>query len=283
MMQLGQWQLETVSGGRFWLDGGATYGVVPKLVWQNVTPPDALNRIPFANHCVLARNGQHNVLIDTGYGSKLSRLDRSSYVADAGDPLIESLATLGLTPNDIDVVVFSHLHWDHAGGATRFDEARRAVPVFPNAAHFVNRWEWEDATSGAPELKGSYSAENFVPLEASGQLALFDGETEIVPGLWSRPTGGHTRGHQAFLLESQGEIAVYPADLCPASSHLRRMWCAAYDLYPLEMRRAKPELLGAAADQGWWILWDHDPAMAVSRLERHKSKEFTVCEQRPRL
>jgi glyoxylase-like metal-dependent hydrolase (beta-lactamase superfamily II) len=283
MMQLGQWRLDTLNGGRFWLDAGVMYGVVPKSVWQAVTPPDELNRIPLAIHCVLARSDRHTILIDTGFGSKLSLLDRSAHAAQAGDPLIESLAALNLAPADIDMVVFSHLHWDHVGGATRFDEKRQAVPAFPNATHFVNRLEWDDATSGAPELAGSYAPENFAALETAGQLVIVDGETEIVPGLWTRPTGGHTRGHQALLFESAGEIALYPGDICPDINHVRRMWCAAYDLYPVDTRRRKPELLGEAADGGWWILWDHEPAFAVSRLERHKSREFVACDTRPTL
>jgi glyoxylase-like metal-dependent hydrolase (beta-lactamase superfamily II) len=283
MMQLGQWRLDTLNGGRFWLDAGVMYGVVPKTVWQAATPPDELNRIPLAIHCVLARNGRQTILIDTGYGSKLSLLDRNAHAADAGDPLIESLAALNLGPDEIDMVVFSHLHWDHVGGATRFDEKRRAVPTFPNATHFINRLEWEDAVSGAPELAGSYAAENFAPLEASGQLVLVDGGAEIVPGLTTRLTGGHTRGHQALLFESRGEMALYPGDLCPDINHVRRMWCAAYDLYPLETRRRKPELLAEAADRAWWLLWDHEPGFAVSRLQRHKSREFVACETRSTL
>ncbi len=283
MMQLGRWRLDSVNGGRFWLDAGVLFGIIPKTVWQTITPPDALNRIPLAVRCVLARNGQHTVLIDTGYGSRLSPLDRSSHSADAGDPLTESLAALEVHPQDIDVVVFSHLHWDHSGGAIRFDETRRCVPTFPNATHFVNRLEWEDATGGAPELGGSYAVDNFASLEQAGQLVLVDGEVEIVPGLWTRMTGGHTRGHQALVFESDGETACYPGDLCPVAAHMRRMWSSAYDLYPLEMRRRKPELLGEIADRGWWILWDHDPQLAVSRLERHKSREFIVAEGRGQL
>jgi len=280
MMQLGKWQLDTVSGGEFLLDAGVMYGVVPKTVWQKVTPADDLNRIPFAIHCVLARDGQQTVLIDTGYGSKLSPLDRTPHGIEPGDPIVESLATLGVTPQQIDAVVFTHLHWDHAGGATRWQEARRAVPTFANAVHYINRWEWEDATDGAPEFSGSYSAENLAPLLATGQVTLVDGETEVLPGLWTRVTGGHTRGHQALIFESEGQIALYPGDLCPVTTHMRRMWCAAYDYYPLETRRRKPELLGAAADQGWWVLWDHDPHIAVSRIERHRTREFVVAEGR---
>ncbi len=196
MMELGQWQLYSLNGGRFWLDAGVMYGIIPKAVWEKVSPPDELNRIPLGIHCVLARDGQHNVLIDAGYGSKLSPLDRASYAADPGDPLAESLAALGVAPGDIDTVVFSHLHWDHAGGATRRGPDRSLVPAFPNATHYVNRLEWQDAVSGSPDL-GGYVAEDFEPLEEAGQVVLIEGEVEIVPGLWTRPTGGHTRGHQA--------------------------------------------------------------------------------------
>ena len=283
MMQLGEWQLETLNGGGFWLDAGVMYGVVPKTVWENISPPDALNRIPFAIHCVLARRGKHIVLIDTGYGGKLSPLDRRAHATEEGDPIGLSLEARGLRPADITAVVFTHLHWDHAGGATRYDQSRQCVPTFPNATHYVTRLEWEDATSGAPELTGSYPTENFAVLQSASRLELVDGESEILPGLWTRVTGGHTRGHQALLFESAGQVALYPGDLCPVTTHLRRMWCAAYDVYPLETRRRKPELLGAAADQGWWVLWDHDPALAISRLERHKSREFVTCEGRPLL
>jgi glyoxylase-like metal-dependent hydrolase (beta-lactamase superfamily II) len=283
MMQLGSWRLETIRGGRFWLDAGVMYGIVPKTVWQTVTPPDEQNLIPFAIHCILARNGRDTVLIDTGYGGKMSPLERRSHATEGGDPVVESLAAMGLTPGEITHVVFTHLHWDHVGGATQFAEDRRLIPAFPNAMHFVNRMEWQDATSGAPELGGAYAPETFAALETSGQLTLVDGEVEILNGLWTRVTGGHTRGHQAIVFESQGETALYPGDLCPVTTHLRRMWCAAYDVFPLETRRRKPELLGAAADGGWWMLWDHDLQWAVSKLERHKSREFVICQQREQL
>ncbi|HEX3727518.1 MAG TPA: MBL fold metallo-hydrolase [Pirellulales bacterium] len=283
MLQIGAWRLETVHGGRFWLDAGVMYGVVPKTVWEKVTPCDALNRIPFAIHCVLARNDHQTVLIDTGYGGKMSPLDRGAHAAEPGNPILESLAAIGVSPDEIDAVVFTHLHWDHAGGATRYDESRRPLPTFRNATHYVNRLEWEDATSGASELAGSYAAENFAPLEVAGQVVLVDGEVEIAPGLWTRVTGGHTRGHQALIFEAGSKVALYPGDLIPVVTHLRRLWCASYDLYPLETRRRKPELLAQAADGGWWVLWDHDPTTAVSHIERHKTREFVATDVRSQL
>jgi len=280
MLQIGAWKLETVSGGHFWLDAGVMYGVVPKTVWQTVTPPDAQNRIPFAIHCVLARNGNRTVLVDTGHGDKLSRLDRSAHAIDDTPSLLAGLSAMGVAATDITDVVFTHLHWDHAGGATRYDESRQLVSTFPNASYFINRMEWEDALSGAPELAGSYALDNLAAPQRAGQVVLVDDEMEIVPGLWTRVTGGHTRGHQALLFESHGQAAIYPGDLCPVTTHLRRLWCAAYDLYPLETRRRKPQLLGEVVDNGWWMLWDHDPAMAASRLERDARREFVVTEPR---
>jgi glyoxylase-like metal-dependent hydrolase (beta-lactamase superfamily II) len=259
------------------------YGVVPKLVWQRVTPPDDQNRIPFAIHCVLAQNDQYNVLIETGHGDKLAPLDRAAHSLEPGNPLLDSLARLGLGPADIDMVVMTHLHWDHAGGATTFDEQRHVRPTFPNATYYVNQLEWEDANSGAPELTGSYELDNFVPLAESGQLVLVNDGQQIVSGLTTRVTGGHTRGHQALLLESDGQTAIYLGDLCPVTTHLRRMWGVAYDLYPMEIRQRKPQILGEAADQNWWILWDHDSEIAVSRIARHEKREFVVQDARAEL
>lgn len=279
MLRLGEWELHTVEGGRYLIDAGVMNGIIPRTVWQHVTPPDATNRIPLGVHCVLARSSTHCVLIDTGYGGKLSPLERSSYAIDPGNPVLESLAALGVAPEAIDVVVFSHLHWDHVGGATVFDSDRRPVPTFPRATYFINRLEWEDASSGLPE-HGGYNAHDFLPLQQAGQLVLVEGEIEIVPGLWTRPTGGHTRGHQALVLESGGRTALYPGDLCSVEYHLRRLWSSAYELYPLQSRQRKPQLLGEAADGNWWVLWDHDPNYAVSRLERHKTREFVMVDAR---
>lgn len=283
MLQIGDWQLETVSGGRFWLDAGVMYGVVPKTVWQGVTPPDAQNRIPFAIHCILARRADRVALIDTGHGERLSRLDRATYAIEEGPSLLANLASLGVRAAEVTDVIFTHLHWDHAGGASSYNESRQLIATFPNATYHINRLEWEDFQSGAPELAGSYQRENLATPSQTGQIALVDDEDEVVPGLWTRVTGGHTRGHQALLFESQGQVALYPGDICPVSTHLRRLWCAAYDLYPVEVRRRKPQLLGEVAENDWWLLWDHDPAMAASKLARDAHREFVVTDPRATL
>jgi len=277
-MHLGNWQLDSLNGGLFWLDGGVMFGVVPRTIWKNVAPPDELNRIQCANNCVLARDGKHTVLIDTGYGGKFAKLDRRFYLMEEGEPLIASLAALGVAPDEIDTVVFSHLHFDHVCGATRFDAERRRVPIFHRARHIVGRLEWEDATGRAPELETAYPLEDILPLYEAGLMHVVDDGHEIVPGLRCQITGGHTRGHMALYFESGGQTAAYLGDICPSTIHLRRMWHLAYDTYPLDTRRRKPELLALAADEAWWILWNHDPRVSISRVARDAKKEFVAVD-----
>jgi glyoxylase-like metal-dependent hydrolase (beta-lactamase superfamily II) len=282
-MRLGNWQLDTVNGGTFWLDGGVMFGVVPKSLWQNVAPADELNRIQCANHCVLARDGNQTVLIDTGYGGKFAPLDRKFYAMQSGEPLIEGLAALGVPPEDIDTVVLSHLHFDHVCGATRFDGQGRRVPVFARARHVVGRLEWEDATGGSPELASAYPIDDILPLYDAGLMMVVDDGQEIVPGLRGFVTGGHTRGHMALLFESGGQTAAYLGDICPSTAHMRRMWHLAYDTFPMETRQRKPEWLNRAADGEWWILWNHDPHVAASRVARDPKREFIAVDPRPML
>jgi glyoxylase-like metal-dependent hydrolase (beta-lactamase superfamily II) len=282
-MHLGNWQLDSLNGGLFWLDGGVMFGVVPRTIWKNVAPPDELNRIQCANNCELARDGKHTVLIDTGYGGKFAKLDRRFYQMEEGEPLIASLAALGVEPDQIDTVVFSHLHFDHVCGATRFDDQQRRIPIFHRARHFVGRLEWEDATGRVPELETAYPMEDILPLYEAGLMHVVEDGQEIVPGLRCQITGGHTRGHMALYFESSGQTAAYLGDICPSTVHLRRMWHLAYDTYPLDTRRRKPELLTRAADEGWWILWNHDPRVAISRVAKDAKKEFAAVDLTARI
>jgi glyoxylase-like metal-dependent hydrolase (beta-lactamase superfamily II) len=257
--------------------------VVPKSLWGPQVPPDAQNRVLCANHCLLARDGRHHVLVDTGCGTKFGPLDRRYYDLEPGDPLLESLAALGVAPEDIDTVVFSHLHFDHAGGATRYDRQRQLAPTFPNARHIVGRIEWNDAIGGSPELQTAYSPHNLLPLKDLVPLVLLDDGAEISPGLTVRVTGGHTRGHMAIVFQSNGQGMLYPGDLCPTTAHIRRCWCTAYDVNLVRTRHCKPLLLGEAADRDWVVIWNHDAHVAASRVQRHPKREFVVCDPQPRL
>ncbi|HEX6984525.1 MAG TPA: MBL fold metallo-hydrolase [Planctomycetaceae bacterium] len=277
-MRFGEFELTTVSGGRFRVDGGTMFGVVPKALWERVAPPDERNAIPQATNCLLIRGRERTVLIDAGYGGKLSEKQRRQLTAESGEPLLESLAAAGVAPERIDAVLLTHLHFDHAGGATRLGEDGRLVPAFPNAEYVVQRREWELATADVPELRGSYPAENFRPLAESGRLRLLDGDGEVLPGVRAVVTGGHTPGHQAFVLESGGGTAVYLGDVCPTTRHLRTLWCMGYDLDLLATRRAKRSLLGRIADEGWLALFDHDAEVAAARIARDDVREFAVTE-----
>jgi len=277
-MQLGELTLKTVSGGNFRMDGGTTFGVVPKAVWNRVCPADEKNNVPQATNCLLVQSKDRTVLIDTGYGSKLSPKLRRRISAEDGDPLLESLQSQGVTAADIDTVILTHLHFDHAGGCTRLDEDGQVVPTFPNAEYVIQQREWVIAAGDLPELAGAYPTENFLPLQDTRQLRLIDGDIEIVPGIHSQITGGHTEAHQILHIESAGQAAIYLADLCPTSHHLPTNWCMAYDTEVLQTRRMKRQVLAAIADHGWLALWDHDTASVGARLERTKGGEFVVAE-----
>jgi len=281
-MNLGNWQLDTVDGGMLSLDGGVTFGIVPKPLWSKILAPDESNRVRLRNNCLLARDGRHVVLVDTGYGSKFSPLDRRFYEMEEGNPVLESLARLGVGADDVDIVVLSHLHFDHAGGATHYVNGRKPVPTFARARHVIGRLEWDDATSRAPELETAYPIENLTPLAEAGTVDLIEGGARIVPGLHARLTGGHTRGHLSLLFESAGQTALFIGDICATSHHLHRMWNLSYDTFPLDTRRVKPQLLAEAAAGNYWVLWPHDPKVAAARLVCHQSRGFEIVEPRER-
>jgi glyoxylase-like metal-dependent hydrolase (beta-lactamase superfamily II) len=276
VMQLGHFRLEVVSGGRFRMDGGAMFGVVPKTLWSRYAEPDDRNRIPQAANCLLVDTGRNKVLIDTGYGGKLSEKEKRIYAAEQGSPLIDSLAQIGVAPDEIDTVVLSHLHFDHAGGGTESNADELGKPTFSNAEYVVQRREWMLATADLPELRGTYPSQNLLPLRDADCLRLIDGDVEIVPGIHSIVTGGHTPAHQSVLVESGGCAAVYLAELCPTTAHLPIRWGMSYDLDVVQLRRKKWELLARIVDQGWWAFFDHDPQTTHARLARHNKRDFEV-------
>ena len=277
-MQLGRFDLTTISGGTFNIDGGTMFGVVPKVLWSKVFPCDEKNNIPQETNCVLVRDEDRNILIDTGYGSKFTEKKRNIFESQEGDPLAENLQAAGLSVEDIDVVILSHLHFDHAGGATRQNEDGTLSPTFPNAEYVAQRLEWVTATAGFPELRGAYPQDNLFPLKDSGQLRLVDGNVELLPGIRAVVTGGHTKGHSAIVIESDDETAVYLGDLCPTTRHLPSLWGMAYDVDTLELRRNKPQLLGQIVENNWWALFDHDPDHAAAKLLRDPRRDFAISD-----
>ncbi|MCA9179592.1 MAG: MBL fold metallo-hydrolase [Planctomycetales bacterium] len=273
-----EWQVQLVSGGRFLTDGGAMFGVVPKSLWSRTIDVDDQNRIQQDTCCLLVRGGGRVILVDTGYGGKLSEKQRAWMGAETGAPLLRSLARHGVAPTDVTDVVFSHLHYDHCGGASILpDESDVASPAFPNATHHVQALEWEIAHDDSPELKGAYPRENLTPL-ADVRWQFADGESDLWPGFRVVPSPGHTMGHQSIVISTERETIAYLGDLVPTSRHFPTLWCMAYDVHLLATRRSKLQLLGQAADHGWTVVLNHDPDRPTARVQRDQRKGFRIAE-----
>lgn len=259
-LTLGPLKIRSVSGGQYRIDGGTLFGVVPRLLWERQFPPDEHHRILQETNCLLIKTNQQRILVDTGYGSKLTERFRKHHIITQTDPLFTNLATLNVHPDQIDIVILSHLHFDHAGGGTRFNEQKELIASFPNAKYVVQKQEWEIANAELPELKGAYNKNDFELLDKTGQLWLIDGEEEIIPGIRVRKTGGHTQGHQVILIEHENEGAVYAGDICATKAHQPLAWCMSYDTHMLQTRREKTKLLAEIRQKNWWLLLDHDPS-----------------------
>ena len=274
-MRLGPFTVDVLNAGTYRLDGGAMFGVVPQTLWAKKMPPDAENRIGMTMNVLLVRGGGLNVLVDTGAGDKDDEKFRSLYAL--GPSTLESnLRALGLSPEDIHVVLNTHLHFDHAGGNTRLDESGRVLTVFPNARYLVQRQEYEDARAAHERNRASYLPHNYEPIFNEGRLELIEGETEIAPGLRAYPLPGHTLGLQGLLVEGGGQRGLFLADCVPTSHHVPIPWIMAYDLYPVTTLETKKRLLPIAAKEGWILFFEHDPEVLAARIEEEKPSRYRV-------
>ena len=264
---VGDARVTVLHDGTIALDGGAMFGVVPRVVWEKRDPPDERNRVTLGLNVALIESGGKRVLVDTGMGERWSEKEVRMYRIDRSTTLLGGLRARGLGSEDIDVVVNTHLHFDHAGGNTRV-EGGRVVPAFPRARYVVQRGEWDDATHPHERSRASYRADDFVPVAEAGQLDLIDGEAEVAPGVRAVRVGGHTTHHQMVVVESGGETLVVPTDLLPTASHLPLPFVMGYDLFPVATLEAKRKLLDAAVEGGWRILFYHDPRTPVGRVRR---------------
>jgi glyoxylase-like metal-dependent hydrolase (beta-lactamase superfamily II) len=267
VIALGGVRVHVLRDGSFALDGGAMFGVVPRAVWERAHPADERNRIELGLNVALVESAGRRVLVDTGMGDRWGEKERALYRLDRTRTLLQGLAALGLRPEDIDVVVNTHLHFDHAGGNTR-EEGGRLVPTFPNARYVVQLGEWEDAVRPHERSRASYREGDFVPLAEARRLETVQGEVEVAPGVRVVPVGGHTAYHQMVVVEGGGETLVVPTDLLPTTSHLPLPWLMSYDLFPVGTLEAKRRLLEQAAERRWRILFYHDPATAVATVRR---------------
>lgn len=264
-LSLGDTEVYHLCASRFRLDGGTMFGVVPRPLWEKVSPPDERNRVELACNCLLVQQEHDLTLVDTGCGSTFTPKEREIFAFDPGLSLPKALAAAGFAPDQVTRVVLTHLHFDHAGGALELVEGGLR-PTFPQATYWVQRGEWTDALQGVSIMKSSYRPEALLPLEESGQLRLLAGDTDLDGQLATFVTGGHTAHHQGVVVRASGRTLVYPGELVPTRAHLRLHWNMAYDMFPHHTLTRKQAFLAQALAGDWIIAWDHDPQVAWSRL-----------------
>jgi methylmalonyl-CoA epimerase len=268
---LGDLELISLSDGVIRLDGGAMFGTVPKVLWEKVFPADARNRITMAMRPLIVR-GARTMLIDAGVGGKDSAKFHDIFGIDRTRSLEVTLAEAGISPEDIDIVLASHLHFDHAGGFTYRDAGGKIRPTFPKAQYIVRRGEWEDATHTHPRNRASYLADNYLPLADAGVLQLVDDDATIMPGVKVRRTGGHCLHHQMVLIESKGKTAAFVADLIPTTAHVPDAWIMGFDLYPMDTLAAKQQFVKEAMANDTLVFFEHDPAVAAGYIREQNGK-----------
>ena len=266
-MQLGNLRLRMLNAGNFRLDGGAMHGVVPKTLWSTLVPCDAENRVLYSTSCLLVEGGDRRILVETGNGDKYSRKEREIYAMEERT-IVQALAEVGVAPESIDLVVLTHLHFDHVGGATRL-EGGALRPTFPRARHVVQARELADATHVHERNRASYLSRDFVPLQEAGLLDQVVGEAEVAPGVRVLPTPGHCPGHQSVLIDGgAGQRALYLGDVVPTSVHVRLPFIMAYDLEPAVTLDTKRRLFERAIAEDWLLCFGHDPEVDAVRLRR---------------
>jgi glyoxylase-like metal-dependent hydrolase (beta-lactamase superfamily II) len=272
-LRFGRFDVALLTDGTFRLDGGMMFGVVPKVVWQRHVTPDERNRIVLNMNCLLVRDDRHVVLLETGIGDKLDERQRELFGVDRAEGIMGALATHGVRPQDVTLVLNTHLHFDHAGGNTRVADGR-IVATFPRARYVFQRLEWEDAMRPHERSRASYFADDFAPLERIAEFV--DGDAEILPGLRVMRVQGHTRATQCLLLSQEGRTILFASDFMPTRHHLPLPWIPALDLYPMDTLAAKKDLLPRAAAERWLVAFTHDAARfghVVSRDGKYSFEE----------
>ena len=262
---IGDFELTVLTDGSYYLDGGAMFGVIPKALWEKRAPADAKNRILLGTNTVVVRNGKQTVVIETGVGNKLAPKAREIYESKAMLPA--SFEAAGIRLDEVDVVINSHLHFDHCGWNTTLREDGSIVPTFPNARYFAHRGEVEHGRLQLERDGVSYVAENYEPLIASGQMTLLDGPGEILSGISVEVYPGHTAQMMAVMIQSGGRTACYISDLIPTSAHLDLTWGMGYDLDPLRVIEERKRFYRRAIPEQWLVLFTHDHRRPFGSIE----------------
>jgi glyoxylase-like metal-dependent hydrolase (beta-lactamase superfamily II) len=262
-MRLGDFELTALSDGTFALDGGQMFGVVPKALWERKLPADSRNRVRLALTCLLVRTHRHNVLIETGLGDKYDSKFAEIHAVEKPTTLPADLKKTGLRPEDIDIVINTHLHFDHCGWNIR-REGNKLVPTFPRARYVIQAGEWEHALHPTERDRASHVPECFRPAET--QTEFLEGNQEIISGVRVEVFPGHTRDLQCVWIESEGQQACFVSDLIPTRAHLPYPWMTSFDLYPLETLANKERLLPQLVKQETLVVFPHDPEVPWARL-----------------
>ena len=279
-LKLGALMIHAIQAGGQKLDGGAMFGVVPKPLWEKRIPADERNRIQLGMRCLLIEHPAGLTLIDTGAGNKENQKFKDIYGVENESPkngtaLEDGLAELGRAPTDIAFVINTHLHFDHAGGNTKLNDAGEVEISFPNARYFVRDGEYEYARHPNERTGASYFDRNYVPVMEAGQLELISSDREILDGISVMHTPGHTPFHQSILIGSEGERALYLGDLVPTTAHLPLPWIMGYDVEPLVTLETKRRVLKKAEEENWLLIFEHDATTAWGRIA-HDGKAYAL-------
>lgn len=269
MLRLGTFELHLINDGRVMVDGGGPFGLVPRKLWSRAIKPTEDNLVPMDLNCLFVRADGQNILIDTGMG--IDKLDpkhaRHWNLTREHGSLVDGLARLGVTPEDIHLVINTHLHADHCTGNTRFDANGVIQPVFPNARYVTQKREYQDAMRPNERTAATYFPMNYEPLLQSGHLELLDGDTTLATGIRCVVTPGHTPAHMSVILESEGQYAMFLCDLASYAVHFERIgWMTAYDVEPLVTLESKRKWQGWAIDAGALLIFPHDTQVAAATM-----------------
>lgn len=270
---IGDFELTIFSDGTYFLDGGAFFGVVPKVMWSKKVSADEQNRVVTGLNSLLVRNGKHTVLIETGIGNKLP--ERMAKIYGQPAKLLDNLSAGGIAPEDIDVVINTHLHFDHCGWNT-VRKNGQVVATFTKAKYYVQEGEWQHGRRQHERDAVSYISDNYDPLITNGQMQLLHGDQEIVPGVSVKIVPGHTANMQAVIIKSGGETACYISDLIPTAAHLDLTWVMAFDLFPLQSIESRKRYYAQAVPEKWLTVFTHDPGLPCCYLEKDEKGKIVA-------
>jgi len=263
-LSLGDFELSIFSDGTYFLDGGTFFGVVPKVMWSRKVKADEQNRVVTGLNSLLIRAGKQNILVETGIGNKMP--DRLVKIFGQPAKLIDNLSAAGIAPDDIDIVINTHLHFDHCGWNTVRKDGK-IVPTFPKAKYYVQEAEWQHGRQQLERDAISYMTDNYDPLIRSGQMELLTGDREIAPGVAVKVFSGHSANMQAVIVTSGGKTACYISDLIPTSAHIDLTWVMAFDLFPLQTIESRKAYYSRAIPEKWLTVFTHDPVMPWVYIE----------------